>query len=114
MGLELRFGLINLSTLVNGNSIKLMVMVHSTTPMEMFMRAIGKMIKQMERGNTHMITEQLMMENGKTTKEKVKEKSITYLGINMKVNGNKKYVKEKVACFLKENYMEEEYGKTVN
>lgn len=84
MGLEHRFGLINLSTLANGNSIKLMVMVLSTTPMEMFMRAIGKMIKQMERGNTHMITEQLMMESGKKIVSMVKELKLGLMELGMR------------------------------
>jgi hypothetical protein len=59
-----RYGLMEPNMKVNGETTKLMAKESSGMPMEMFMKAIGRMIKPMVMGCTFILMELDMKETG--------------------------------------------------
>ena len=88
MGMEYRFGLMDLSMRVNGNIIKLMELENLLIQMEIFMKENGKMINPMEKENIYIKMELIMMENGLKNNNMDLEQNIGMNKLNILVISN--------------------------
>lgn len=84
MAQAFRYGLMELSTKENGNSIKLTVKGNSGMQMVMFMKVTGKMIRPMDTECTFTLTEPDMKDNGKMISKTDKELSLGQMAANTK------------------------------